>query len=344
MATNSSESTGWRGVERLNEMAFGFKKTGALLAAIDLGLFTAVSQGAGTVDEIAAVIGIDPESADRLLIVCSALDLVGATDGRFVNQPDVERYLVKGAPGYFGDYLCYQPRSEYDDWKDLTAHLEPGDRPAPTPMYEKLMSDPDEARRFTVAGYNGSIALAHRLARKFDFSPFSRWLDLGGGSGCYSIAACETNPQLTSVIMDFPNVLAITREFVDRHGLSDRITTTPGNFVDDEYPTGCDLVSFITPLQSYMPDEVVGLLTKAVDALVPGGTLLVVDYMLDDAKSGPLDPAFLNLQGMRHGHPMGRVNSGAEFRNYFEQAGAADVDVFWVLQHQLGVITGQKPG
>ena len=160
-------------------------------------------------------------------------------------------------------YLCYQARSEYDDWKDLTAHLQPGDRPAPTPMYETLMHDPDQARRFTVAGYNGSISLAHRLAKRFDFSGFGRWLDLGGGSGCYSIAACERNPDLTSTIMDFPNVLTVTREFIDEHNLSDRIATTAGNFIDDDYPSGCDLVSFITPLQGYMPDMVVKLLTKA---------------------------------------------------------------------------------
>ena len=205
------------------------------------------------------------------------------------------------------------------------------------------MHDPDQARRFTVAGYNGSISLAHRLAKRFDFSGFGRWLDLGGGSGCYSIAACERNPDLTSTIMDFPNVLTVTREFIDEHNLSDRIATTAGNFIDDDYPSGCDLVSFITPLQGYMPDMVVKLLTKAVDALEPGGTLLVMDYMLDDAKSGPLDPAFLNLGGVRHGHFRGRVNSGAEFRSYFEQAGAIDVDVFWVLEYQLGVITGRKP-
>ena len=340
MSTKDPQPT----VERLNEMAFGFKKTGALLTAIDLGLFTAIAEGAGAVEEVAVAIGIDAEAADRLLIVCAALDLISTSDeGRFVNADDVERFLVKEKRTYFGDYLCYQPRSEYDDWKNLTSQLQPSDRPRPKPMYEALMSKPDEARRFTVAGYNGSISLAHRLAKRFDFSRFNSWLDLGGGSGCYSIVACEQNTQLKSTVMDFPNVLTVTQEFVEKHGLSDRISTVAGNFVDDEYPTGCDLASFITPLQGYMPDEVVALLTKAVDSLEPGGTLLVMDYMLDDDKSGPLDPAFLNLQGVRHGHFTGRVNSGAEFRSYFERAGTTDIEVTWVLEHQLGLITGRKP-
>jgi|TARA_B100000959_G_C14742499_1_gene525665 hypothetical protein len=62
------------------------------------------------------------------------------------------------------------------------------------------------------------------------------------------------------------------------------------------------LISFITPLQSYVPDEIVRILRKTHDALTNGGTCLVIDYILDDDKSGPLDPAFINLEGLRKGH------------------------------------------
>ena len=330
--------------ERLNEMAFSFKKTGALLAAIDLGVFTAISEGAGTVEAIAEKVGIDPEAADRLLIVCKALDLVREVDGSFRNLSDVERYAVRTSRTYFGDYLAYQARSEYDRFKDLTAQLRPSDGDEPAKRYASLMADPDEARRFTVAGYNASLSLAHKLAKTFDYSRFERWLDLGGGSGCYSIAACERNPGLSTIIMDFPNVLAVTREFVARHGLENRIETHPGNFFEDDLPTGCDLVSYITPLQSYMPDEVILALTRAREVVAPGGTVLVLDYMLDDDKSGPLDPAFTNLQGVREGHFTGRVNSGAELRSYMEAAGLVDIDVQWFMPHQLGLATGVRPG
>jgi hypothetical protein len=329
--------------ERLNEMAFSFKKTGALLSAIELGVFTAISEGAGTVAAIARRVGIEAEAVERLLIVCKALDLVREVDGRYRNLSDVERYLVRGSRTYFGDYLVYQARSEYDRFEDLTRHLRPGGEPEPPKRYAALMADPDEARRFTVAGYNASLSLAHKLAKTFDFSRFTRWLDLGGGSGCYSIAACERNPSLRTIVMDFPNVLAVTREFVARHGLQDRIDTRAGNFFEDELPAGCDLVSYITPLQSYMPAEVIRALTRAREAVAPGGTVLVLDYMLNDDKTGPLDPAFMNLQGVRDGHFTGRVNSGAELRGYMEAAGLTEIDVRWFMPHQLGLVTGTKP-
>jgi len=330
--------------ERLNEMAFSFKKTGALLAAIEVGLFTAISQGSRTLDEISRAIGIGREATDRLLIVCKVLGLVEEAGGEYTNAGDVERYLVRDQRAYFGDYLVYQAGSEYDSWKSVAANLRGGGEPDRGKIYLSLMSDPDEARRFTVAGYNSSLSLAHKLAKEFDFSPYRRWLDCGGGSGCYSIAACERNPGLETIILDLPNVIAVTKEFVAKHGLEKRIRTVAGNFFEAPFPEGCDLISFITPLQGYMPDEVIRLLTKSHRALVPGGTLLVLDYMLNDDKTGPLDPALMNLQGVQKGQLLGRVNSGAEFREFFTAAGFKDVSVRWFMPHQLGLVTADKAG
>ncbi len=332
--------------ERLNELAFAFQNSAALLAAIELGIFTAISEGKATTAEIAAKAGIDPEAADRLLIVCKALQLVREEDGRYRNLNDVDRYLVETSPTYFGDYLVYQAGVAFAGGRNQVEHLRGSneeERAKVQGTYAVLMSSPESARRFTVAGYNASISLAHRLAKRFDFSKFKLWLDWAGGSGCYSIAACERHPRLRTIIMDHPYVIEVTKEFVAEHGLQNRIDVRPGDFFQTEYPRGCDLISFITPLQGYMPEQVVQVLERTYAALEPGGTCLVVDYMLNDEKTGPLDPALTNLAGVRHGKFLGRVNSGAEFRSYFTRAGFRNIEVWWLMPHQLGVVTGQKP-
>lgn len=345
MAERTTDAKGRPGTERLNELAFAFQNSGVLLAAIELGVFTAISEGAGTTDAIAARAGIDPEAADRLLIVCKALDLVAEKGGRYQNRPDVDQYLVKSRPTYFGDYLVYQAGVAFGGGKSLVEHLTGSNDAAKAKVqntYAVFTATPESARRFTTAGYNASISLAHRLAKRFDFSRFKLWLDWAGGSGCYSIAACERNPELRTIVMDHPHVIEVTKEFVAKHGLEDRIDIRPGDFFKTEYPKGCDLISFITPLQAYMPDQVVEVLKRTYDALEPGGTCLVVDYMLNDEKAGPLDAALTNLSGVRHGKFIGRVNSGAEFREYFARAGFEEINVWWLLEHQLGVVTGKK--
>jgi SAM-dependent methyltransferase len=301
--------------ERMTDIALAFKKTGAMLAAIDLELFTHISNGLGTAAEIGAVTGIEAEKIDRLLTACKSMDLVREADGRLENFSDAQRYLVKGVRTYVGDYLSYMARRDYSAWENITDNLtavaesdEDDER-----TYKSMMQDPAAAREFTVAGYEASLGLGHKLAKEFDFSRFRRWLDLGGGSGCYAIAACERHDGFTVTVLDQPNVIAIAREFIAKHELADRIDVTPGDFFGAPYPTGFDLATYITPLQGYMPDKVIAALAKAREALEPGGTILVVDYMLKDEKTGPLDPAFVNLFGIREGRYLGRVNTGAEW-------------------------------
>jgi hypothetical protein len=335
--------------ERLNEMAFAYMNSAALLAAINLGIFTAIAEGEGTAADIAKRTNVQSEAVERLLIVCTALRLVRKEQGRYRNLSDVNRYLVGSSSTYFGDYLVYMAGAGlsgtgFSGGEELVAHLTGANAEKEAAnIYTSLMSTREGARKFTEAGYNASIALAHRLAKRFDFSSFKLWLDLAGGSGCYSIAACERNPRLKTIVMDQPFVLEVTKEFVERHGLGSRIDILPGDFFKTPYPPGCDLISFITPLQGYMPEEVKKALRLAFAALEPGGTLLVVDYMLNDDKSGPLDPALMNLAGIINGKLVGRVNSAEEFREFFGEVGFVELDTWWLMEHQLGVITGRKP-
>jgi hypothetical protein len=185
--------------ERLTDIAYGYKQTGTLLAAIELGVFTAISEGARTGQEIAAKVALPEESIDRLLTVCKALDLVCEVDGAYHNLSDVERYLVKTRPTYFGDYLLYQAKEAYDKWKDLVQEIHGSGASMPEKRYKVLMHDPEEARRFTVAGYNSSISLAHRLAKMFDFRLVAKDASLFSFAWCQPPAPATGHPSLAAM-------------------------------------------------------------------------------------------------------------------------------------------------
>jgi len=209
--------------------------------------------------------------------------------------------------------------------------------------YYLMASDPQAARAFTVAGYNASISAGHKLAREFDFSPYSLFLDLGGGSGCYSIAAAMRYSHLRAIVFDQPNVIRVAEEFIGQAGLSDRVKTHAGDFFKDEFPRGADLVAYITPLQSYEAEDVQFLIKKAFDAVEPGGGIIIIDYMLKDDKTGPLDPAFYHLAARFSQANPGRVNSGVEFCEYLGKAGFVDMEVSQFLPGVLGRVTARKP-
>lgn len=332
--------------ERMTDIALAFKKTGTLLAAIDMELFSHIGGGAGTAEELGTLMGIEAEKVDRLLTACKAMNLLREVDGRHVNMSDVERYLVKDSRTYFGDYLDYIARRDYASWDNIAADLTavPDGDGRDERSYLNAFQDPEAARRFTVAGYEASIGLGHKLAKQYDFSRFGKWLDIAGGSGCYAIAACDRNPNLQVMIMDQPNVIVVAQEFVAKHGLEARIDTMAGDFLKTPFPGGHDLASYITPLQGYMPGEIIEVLRRSQDALKPGGEMLIIDYMLEDDKTGPLDPAFVNLAGVRRGRYLGRVNTGAEWCEFLAEAGYVNAVSRWFTPHQLGLITAQNPG
>lgn len=340
---SQSKSDGTEGkkltTQRINEMAFAFRNTGTLIAALELDLFTALSEGPTTPAEAAEKTGMPEDSAQRIMIACAALELIEARGDGYVNAPDVDRYLVRGKPAYFGDYLIYQTKDDYDGWKNIASRLKP-----PKRTYHAMAADPKAARAFTVAGFNSSIAVGRKLAREFDFSRYSLYLDLGGGSGCYAIPAVQKHPGLKAIVFDQPNVVAVTKEFIEREGVSDRVTTHAGDFFDSEFPRGADLVSYITPLHSYGPEDVQYLINKAFDVVEPGGGILIVDYMINKEKTGPMDSVFRHLGGLLSSTDSGYVNTSTELSEYLSKAGFVGIEEREsFIPGSLGIVTGQKP-
>lgn len=324
--------------QRLTNMAFAFKQSGVLPVAIEVDLFTKVAEGDNKVSEIAKSVGLPLDTVDKLLTACTALALLEKRDDGYYNAPDVDRYLVRRRPAYYGDYLVFQMRSEYDRWKDIGARLR--QPPITTGLFELLRADANAARSLTIAGYNSSIAAGRKLAREFDFSPYSLFLDLGGGSGCYSIAAAERYPNLRATVFDCANVCAVAEEFIAQAGLSDRIATHAGDFMVDELPQGADVLGIIGNLFYYTLDEAASVIRKAFQALALGGSMIVVDYMLNNDRTGPLEAALRHAERIS---AKGGVKTAAEISECMRRAGAVDIVASEFIPGSMSRVAGRKP-
>ena len=103
-------------------LALAYQQSAALMAAVESGLFTAVAKGADRLDSIAAKLAITPVNAERLVTACVAMGLLERDGERFVNAPDVARFLVEGEPSYAGPWMLFtKPR--WGEWGRLGEHL-----------------------------------------------------------------------------------------------------------------------------------------------------------------------------------------------------------------------------
>ena len=100
---------------RLQRMATAYWESAALMAAVELDVFTAIARGHDTITALAKATGMTDRNAERLLTALTAMTLLERTnDGRgerFANAPDVQRFLVKGSDRYAGPWILFtKPR------------------------------------------------------------------------------------------------------------------------------------------------------------------------------------------------------------------------------------------
>ena len=279
----------------LSSIAYGFMASKALFAALGVDLFTHLAAGPRTTAELSDDTGIAAHPLQTLLHALSAVGLIVAEGPSYTNAPACQRYLARGAPGEFGEYFRLQVAQQI---YPALVHLDAGlaGTGAAFDTFADLLSRPDEARTFTAAQHAGSRAAARVLAERTRLGDARTMLDVGGGSGAFSIALCTRNPCLTATVLDFPAVVDVARTYRDEAGLGARIDLLPGNAVHDPWPSGQDVVLLSYLLSALGDAEIDVVLAKARTSLAPGGLLIVHDFMLDDAAPGPAFAALWFLQ------------------------------------------------
>jgi len=322
---------------RLQNIAQSYGQSAALMAAVELGVFTAIAKGAGTFDEIAKAVGILPTNAERLVVLLCAAGLVEKDGARLRNAADVQRFLVEGEPGYMGPWITFT-KPQWNEWGRLAEHLR-------VPELKRMGSigdfTVDDARRYHKATYSIGMGAGRRFVRQVDLAGRKRIMDIGGGSGAYCIQAAKQHPQIRGVVLDLPPVVVVTREFLAENGVADRITAEPCNFVTDPFPTDCDVAIMASNLPMYSREVIASVVRKAHDALLPGGQFHLIGETTNNERTGPWGPAYWGL-GQAISESEGVAHSEADVIGYFDAAGFADVTVEEFIPGSLSRIVGTK--
>lgn len=329
-----------RGTRRLQEISHGFKQAGILIGAIELGIFTAVSEGAHNVPHIAEITGLSKWAAQKIVDACAALDLLERKDGLYYNAPDVQKYLVKTDPNYRGIWMLLGKHS-FGMWADVAAILKGDKDPGSKGFYTHAWADNEIASMMNMATYNIGLGSGYRLARTVDFSSYSYLLDLAGGSGAYCIALTSEYPNLKATVMDYPTICISAKEFIAKAGLSDRINTHPGDIVKDDFPKGADLMLMSSCLPNFETNEFKKVLSKAYESMEPGGTFIILGETLYNDRIGPLESANWGIEeALVGGH--GETFTESEVCSFMEQAGFIRTEVAEFSPGVLTRITAHK--
>lgn len=277
-------------VRQISALTYGFIASKALFAALDLDLFTKIERGTKTVSALANATGTAGNRLRTLLTTLKTVGLVTETAGEFTNAPAAATYLVAGAAGDFRDYIrVVNGGFLYEGLRHLEKSMR-GERIFPDKgFYEGIVYSEGGVggAAFSSAQHAGSLGPARLMARRIDLAGATTLLDVGGGSGAYTLAFLKQNPKLRATILDFPETTETARRYAAEAGMSDRVTHVQGNAITTEWPSQQDVVLMSYIWSAIGSNDVKTLARRAFAALKPGGRVLVHDFMVNDQYEGP---------------------------------------------------------
>ena len=302
---------------KLLALSGSYWQTFALHAGVQLDIFTRLSGRFVSPETLAEEMGADARGVTELLNALTAMGLLAREGGTYGNTPEAAGTLVRGAPQYVGHMILHH-RDLVPIWSRLDEAVRTG-RPV-----RGCERSPEEREHFLRGMFVGAMAIAPGLARELDLAGCRTLLDLGGGPGTYAIHFCLETPGLQGTVFDLPGTEPVALETIERFGVADRVAFHPGNYLTEDLPAGYDAVWLSQILHGEGPDACRDIVRKAVSALADGGRVFIHEFILDEARDGPLFPALFSLN-MLVNTPEGRSYSEVQLAEMLRQAGAGNV-------------------
>ncbi len=310
------------------QTAFGFWSSKVLLSAVQLGVFTKLGDRKLTGAELGQEAGLHARGISDFLdalVAMKFLDREGdGAAARYRNTPAGAQYLDAKSPRYIGGILEMLNARLFRYWNDLPEALRTGKpqneiKHSGKPMFAELYSDPARLEQFMGAMTGLSRLNFEAFAEKFNFKPFKTLCDIGGATGLLATEVAKRHPHICCVSFDLPVVEPIAKKHIAAAGLSDRVSTASGDFFVDPLPKA-DLITMGMILHDWNLEKKMHLIRAAYDALPPGGALVAIEALIDDARRENVFGLLMSLNMLiEFGDAFDY--SGADFKKWCSEVG-----------------------
>lgn len=293
----------------------------AMLAGMELDVFSALGDGPVTAAGIAAAIGADPDRLSLLLYALVSAELLTVEDGVFANTAETDRYLIAGKPGYMGGLA-----SLYRElWGAAMQTAETFRTGSPQAKHDFAAMDEAALGAFFAGTHPGALGAARQLAARVDLTGRRRLLDAAGGSGGVGIGLCQAHAELTATIVDLAPVAPIARRFVDEAGLAGRISVEAVDLTEAPPPGSYDAAVMRNLIQVLSGEDAARVIGNIGQAVEPGGVIHILGWMVDDSRATPPNAVCHNLVFLNF-YDHGQAYTEGEHRAWLEAAGFTDIE------------------
>ena len=272
-----------KNTEDVFELLDGYVISPVLGTAMELGLFWLLAEKPLPAPDVAQYLNIPLNRCQNWLQLLCKLGLLEDSAKGYVPSTVAQETILDVYSQETWAFLAREDRYRFPAVRDLSLNIcQPistweVQNLTPPDYFRQILENPNEAARFTRMLYEIHIPLAEQLANILDMRGVKQLMDLGGGSGVVSFALLRRQPDLTSTVVDVENVCLAGREIALENALEKRITYFATDFLQDDLPTGFDMVMFcdVGPFSET-------LFRKIHDVLNPDGRLVIVEQFAQD--------------------------------------------------------------
>jgi ubiquinone/menaquinone biosynthesis C-methylase UbiE len=321
----------------INEVR-SFMKNRVILSAAELDFFSKLDGHFISAEDLADMLGLDKKGTTRLLDCLVTFDLLEKEKNCY-HTTEKGSYLSSKNPESVLPMINHM-NAIWENWSRLTDIVKNGTNPNIRPVVDSEAKKDRHA--FIGAMHVAARRISKKIAEAYDLSASKNLLDIGGGSGAYTIAFLKKNPNLNAVIFDLEGVIPITKEKIAEAGLQHRVRFLTGNFYEDDLPGGCDLSLLSAIIHQNSPQQNLALYQKIYHALVPGGRLVIRDHIMDESRTNPPAGALFALN-MLVNTPAGDTYTFNEVKDTLQAAGFTEIKLALSGKEMDSLVEATKP-
>ena len=305
--------------ERVTELITACWTTQVIHEAVRLNLPDRMAAGPASSDDLAALLKVDADALYRLMRALASLGLLLHLGGHVFELTADGAALRSDAQDSLRGVALHWGDRQWKSFGLLGKAVATG-KPQVAEGFENLQKDAGQAAVFNRAMAEQSYRSGAAAARAYDFSPFKRVLDVGGGYGAVLAALLKANPTLRGGSFDLPEVEIGARGYLKEQGIADRAEYLGGSFFEG-VPAGfdCHVLKFI--VHDWGDEESKKILAHCARSVAPGGVVLLLEQVVperivpDARVAGILrgDLIMLNIGG--------RERTEAEYRSLLAASG-----------------------
>jgi ubiquinone/menaquinone biosynthesis C-methylase UbiE len=273
--------------ERIMQFAWGYVPPLVLEAAIKNRVFDTLDSGPKTVREVSVASRTSERGLVAIMDALVGLNFLARDDrGRYSLTPESAAFLVSSKPAFQGGLISHCSQHLIPKWLALNDIVKTG---KPLKAVNEEAVGAEFFQKFVTDLFPMNFAAAQTLAKHLAVSSPVQVLDLAAGSGVWGIALAQSSEKVRVTAVDWPDVIPITRKTAARFGVAERFSFIEGDLGTADFGNDYGIATLGHILHSEGEQRSRALLRKTFQALQPGGTIAIAEFLVDADRRGPVN-------------------------------------------------------